>query len=274
MKTKLLLAALLLCAAARAQTLGEFKPKDDSYGLGKVKDVKRIYIAAFEVNYQVYNEKEKYKQGGYQLGGGMKGDAKTSLSVGLEGLDEKTVQDITNKLYEDYLAKLKAKGMTIITADEAAKTEAYEDYMRMQGGQVTMAEVPGVMTCTPANFEYFIKGMNKDGKSKKGGFLGNQASTFPRLSRDLGDAIIGKVVMTVLFVGDKGAFQGNGAKLKVETSLRLVGHEAVVMTDDSKIKFKGQNTITHVGSNVEFYHGKMGAGSTTAYVGTLVKTLP
>ncbi|HEU0136341.1 MAG TPA: hypothetical protein VFQ50_03545, partial [Flavobacterium sp.] len=182
----------MLSITVHAQALGEFKPKDVSYGLGRLKkhDNKRIYISGFDVNFQVYNEKSKYKQGGYQLGGGMKGDAQTEVSVGLEGLDEKTVQEITDKLYADYLQKLRDKGITVITADEAGKTEKYAGYQKVQGGNISTAEIPGVMTSTPTNFEYFIKGLDKNGKAKKAGFLGNEAASYPGLSRDLGDAII------------------------------------------------------------------------------------
>ena len=273
MKAKLLISAMLIFAAiaTQAQTLGEFKPKDQSYGMGKLKGKNRIYISGFQVNFQVYNEKEKFKQGGSMLGGGMKGDALTGISVGLEGLDEKTVQEITDQLYQDYIGKLKAKGMTIIPADEAGKIEAYEGFTRMNGGKISVAEIPGVLTCTPSGFDYYVKGLDKDGKEKKGGFLGNEAMKFPRLSKELNDAVIGNVDITVLFVSDKEAFQGNGAKLKIKTNLRLVDSEGVTMTNDSKIKFKGSNTVTMVTSQVAFYHGKMGAGSTSAYVGTLGK---
>ncbi len=262
---------VMVCLNSNAQTLGEFKPKDQSYNMGKLKNSnKRIYIANFSVNYQIYNEKEKFKQGGSQLGGGMKGDAKSEVSVGLEGLDEKTVQDITDKLYKDYIDRLKAKGMTIVSADEAAKAEAFEDYMKVTGGKVSMAEIPGVMSTAPTGFEYLIKGLDKKGKAKKGGFLGNAASRYPRISKELGDAIVSNVNITVLFVRDQQAFQGNGAKLKVKTDLRIVAQDAVVMTDnDSWIKMKGQNTITGVNSTVDFYHGKMGM----AYLGTLGKDI-
>ncbi|HYF69428.1 MAG TPA: hypothetical protein VD884_14890 [Ohtaekwangia sp.] len=264
---------VLISAGIMAQTLGEFKPKDSSYGLKKINNTNKIFIAGFDVNYQVYNEKEEFKQGGSMLGGGMKGDAKTAISVGLEGLDEKTVQEITDQLYEEYVTKLKAKGLTIISADEAAKTEAYEGFTKVKGGKVSMAQLPGVMATAPSSFEYFIKKVDKDGKEKKGGFLGNDASKYPKLSKDLGDAIIGNVEITVLFVQDQNAFQGNGAKLKVKTNLRIISTEAIVMTLDAKVKFKGQNSVTTVTSNVGFYHGKMGAGATSAYIGTLGKPI-
>jgi hypothetical protein len=252
-----------------AQTLGEFKPKDDSYGVNKAKNAKRIYIAGF----QVYNEKEDFKQGGRMLGGGMKGDASASLSVGLEGLDEKTVLEITDQLYQEYIEKIKAKGLTIITADEASRIESYEGYERVQGGKVSLAQLPGVMTVSPTGFEYFVKKVDKDGKEKKGGFLGNEAMKYAKMSKDLDDAIIGSVDITVLFVQDQQAFTGSGANIKVKTNLRIIGVEGLTMASDAKIKMKGQNTVTTVTSTVAFYHGKVGAGATTVYSGTLSKPL-
>jgi hypothetical protein len=277
MRREILFAATMLLASlgSSAQTVGEFKPKDQSYGLDKLRRAKstKIYISGFEVNYQVYNEKQDFKQGGSMLGGGQRGDAQAEVSVGLEGLDEATVQGITDKLYAEYLEKLKAKGLTVITADEAGKTDAYSGFMRMKGGKISMAEIPGTMSSSPSNFEYYVKGLDKDGKTKKGGFMGTETSLFPKLSKELGDAIIGTVDITVLFVRDKEAFQGNGAKLKIKTDLRIISTEGVVMTDDSAVKFKGQNTVTTVTSNVSFYHGKVGAGATTSYVGSLSRDL-
>lgn len=265
----------MMVVSVWAQSLGEFKPTDTSYGLNKIAKSKtnRIYIAGFDVNFQVYNEKQDYRQGGAMMGGGMRGDALAEVSVGLEGLDEKTVQEITDKLYKDYIAKLEAKGLNIITADEAAKTDSYDGFMRIKGGAVTMAEIPGVMSCSPTGYEFFVKDVNKDGKSKKGGFLGNQAMMYPKLSKELGDAIVGTVDLTVLFISEQDGFKGNGAKVKVKTSLRLIGREAVTMTSDAKIKMKGQNTITMVVSDVSFYHGKAGAGATSVYQGTLSRPL-
>ncbi len=269
----LLLLAGGIISSSMAQTLGEFKPKDQAYGINKAKNAKRIYIAGFDVNFQVYNEKEDFKQGGHQLGGGMKGDASASLSVGLDGLDEKTVLDITDKLYKEYTDKIKASGLTIITADEAAKIESYEGYERVKGGKVSLAQIPGVMTTSPTAFEYFVKKIDKDGKEKKGGFLGNEAMKYAKMSKDLDDAIIGNVELTVLFVQDQNAFQGNGANIKVKTNLRIIAAEGLTMASDAKIKMKGQNTVTMVTSKVEFYHGKMGAGATTSYTGTLAKPI-
>jgi hypothetical protein len=278
MKTVKLLIVVLASAIAslsQAQTLSEFKPKDQSYGIKKAKDAKKIYISDFSINYQIYNEKQKFKQGGSTLGGGMRGDAMAEASIGLEGLTEKDVQALTDKLYEEYVAKLKSVGLQIVSPSEAAKTETYSDYELLSGGKVSLAQLPGVMATAPTGYQYFVKKVKKDGKEKSGGFLGNSQFLFPKLSKELGDAIIAKVDITVLFVEDKSAFQGAGANIKIKTNLRIAANDGIIMTDDSKafIKMKGQNTVDIVNSEVSFYYGKMGMASEASYVGTLGKPL-
>lgn len=273
---KNLLTVGLLVAAGNltGQTLGEFKPKEDKYGINKAKNAKSIYISNFSVSYQIYNEKEKFKQGGYQLGGGYKGDAKAEVSVGLAGLSATDVQQITDKLYQEFVDKIKAKGLNIINADEASKIDTYADYIRMQGGNASLSQFPGMVSTAPTGYEFFVKKVGKDGKTKSGGFLGNAGMLYPKLSKDLGDAIIADVNIYVMFVEDKSAFQGGGANIKVKTNLRIADQEAIVMTDNkSMIKFKGQNTITAISSSVKFAHGKMGLGATTSYNGYLGKPL-
>lgn len=272
-KTALVAILCLTFTMGHAQSLGEFKPKDVSYGLKKLKDAKKVFISAFNVNYQVYNEKEDFKQGGSTLGGGFKGDASAQISIGLEGLTDKDVQKITDQLYTDYIAQLKAKGLNIISTDEAGKTSVYSDFIKVQGGKVSLAQIPGTMSTSPTGFEYFVKKIDKSGKTKSGGFLGNTAIIYPKLSSELGDAIIAEVNLYVLFVEGQNAFQGNGANIKVKTNLRLSGPEAIEMTSDNKIKMKGQNEYFMATSGVNFYHGKMGMGSTTSYSGTLAKSM-
>ena len=278
MRTKLLYVLALCCMGdfIQAQTLGEFKPKDQAYGLNKLKKAQKVYIANFSVNYQIYNEMQDFKQGGRMLGGGYRGDAAAQASVGLDGLAAKDVQKITDQLYQDYIALLKAKGLTIVNADEAAKTSVYADYMKMEGGNVSVSQIPGCMASSPTGYEYFIKRVNKDGRAKSGGFLGNAAFLYPKLSAELDDAIIADVNLYVLFasVGD-GFIKGPGASVKIKSNLRLADTEAIVMTDDRKamIKMKGQNEVIGVNSAVNFYHGKVGLGSATSYLGTLAKPL-
>ena len=261
--------------SANAQTLGEFEPKTNfTVALGKAKGEKNIYIANFTVNFQVFNEKEDFKQGGRMLGGGAyKGDAKASLSVGLLGVTEKDVLDATNKLYADFVADLKAKGLNIIAADEAGKTETYADYVKVDGGSVNVAQFAGVMTATPSNYSYYAKKITNDGKVKKGGFMGQPSFVYGKLSKDLNDAIVANVDLFVMFVQDQNAWGGAGANIKIKTNLRLAATEAIISTSEAKIKLKGQNTIESATSKVEFYRGKYGLGPETQYVGTLKDAL-
>lgn len=274
MKTKLLcLAALFFSLGLSAQTLGEFKPKETKYGLGKAKDATKIYISNFAVNYQIYNEKQKFKQGGRQFGGGYKGDAKAEASVDLTGLTEADVQQITDKLYQDFIAQLKAANLTLVGADEAGQTDVYDDYVKMQGGTVSLAQFPGTMTTAPTGYEWYVKSIKKDGKTKSGGFLGQASFLYPKLSKALGDAIVADVNIYVMFVEDKNAFQGGGASVKIQTNLRVADTEAIVMAKKKGLRMKGANTVTAINSTVNFAHGKMGAGATSGYTGLLSKPL-
>ena len=264
----------IVCAfTGSAQTLGEFKPKDNSYGLKKIKS-KKVYIASFTVNYQVFNEKEEFKQGGRMLGGGAyKGDAKSALSVGLEGITEKGVQTVTDSLYKDFIAMLKAKGMEIISAEEAGKTNTYEGFTKVTGGSINEAQFPGTLASTPTGMEYYVKSIDKSGKEKSGGFLGNVNFVHAKLSKDLDDAVIADVDLFVLFIQDKNSWDGAGANIKVKTNMRLAGNESIEMTKHAKIKFKGENTHTAINSQVGFFSGKMGAGIVSSYIGTIGKSM-
>ncbi|WP_346236324.1 hypothetical protein ABDK00_016025 [Niabella insulamsoli] len=268
-----LLFAAVLSEAVMAQSLGDFKPKDQAYGLNKIKN-KKLYIAAFSVNYQVYNEKEDFKQGGRMIGGGAyKGDAKASLSVGLEGLSEASLQKTTDMLYNDFITMLKNGGIEIITADEAGKTATYADFTQLNGGKINLAQIPGTLSTTPTGYDFYVKQVLESGKTKSGGFMGNASFVHPKLSKDLNDAIIADVGLTILFIEDKNAFDLAGANIKVKTNLRLAANESIIMTKDAKFKLKGQNDVIGVNSSVAFYSGKMGAGSPSTYIGTMGKSL-
>ena len=278
MKYNVLLSFLLFAACmtrGAAQTLGDFRPKEQSYGLGKVKNAQRIYIASFTVNYQIYNEKEDFKQGGRMLGGGYKGDAHASLSVGLDNITEAGIQAVTDSLYRDFTAMLKAKGLEIITADEAGATETYNGFTRVKGGRINEAQFPGTLATTPAGFEYYVKNISKAGKEKSGGFLNNPSTIYGKLSSQLNDAIIADVDLFVLFIEDKNAMDLAGANIKVKTSLRLAATEAIIMKSNARIKLKGQNNVVSATSQASFYHGKVpvGIGVNSSYTGGLKSPL-
>jgi hypothetical protein len=113
-----------------AQNIPEFKLKEMSYGLKKLdKMPKKIYISQFRVNFQtIYFDKE-FRNGGYEMSGTYRGDVSASLQLGLNGLFEKDLQDITDDIYKDCIDRIKKQGYEIVTADQAAGIDAYEDWI-------------------------------------------------------------------------------------------------------------------------------------------------
>ncbi|MEQ8301840.1 MAG: hypothetical protein RIB47_00520 [Cyclobacteriaceae bacterium] len=271
MNKQLLLSALLLltCLGLVAQTLGEFKPSDSSNGLGKLKKAeKKVYIARFDVNYEVFKTAQDFKQGGSMLGGGAKGSATSKVAVGLSGIQNQDLIEITDELYSDFTSMLKEKGITMIGAEEAGQTKAYEDWELIKGGQINKSQLPGILTVSPTGYSFYVQKVDKKGKQKTG-----LINNYPALSKDLGDAIIAEISLTVMFT-DEGSniMPSNQAKVKIKTDFRLVD-EYVVSAIKENAMLKGAETFDNIHSGVAFFHGKVGLGSTTVYNGLLKKPL-
>ncbi|MEM9819626.1 MAG: hypothetical protein AAF985_01085 [Bacteroidota bacterium] len=271
MKYLIMSLLLVLCCmtVAPAQQLGKFEPKVKKYGLGKLKKAKdKVYIARFNINFEVHKASQEFKQGSKMFGGGVRGDAEAKAAVALKGINEADLQAKTDQLYEEFIAELKAAGLQIIGADEAAQTKTYSKWERKSGGQINKSQYPGVLTVRPTGYDYFVKRVNKKGKEKTG-FVKN----YPALSKQLGDAIIADVDLTIMFSEDgKKYFKAGGfAKVKIKTNLRLIDNYTI--TAPKKGIFKGAVQTVPVRSNVAFYFGKVGMGSTTAYEGILKKPL-
>lgn len=131
MKRKLYLVALLsifaftsLCTFA--QTVEDFKTKTLGPGnLSFKKFSKRVIISDFHVKYQVAMELEDAQKGGKMWRGGLRGDAKASLNLVLEGLDPDQLQKLTDELYTSYVEELKAQGFEVAPIEELWNHEAY-----------------------------------------------------------------------------------------------------------------------------------------------------
>ena len=226
MKQFLLFIALSLAIGiASAQIIGPVEFKDAGYAQKKFnKAPKRIYIAQFRVVYQLLADWSETAQGGYQLGGGVRGDATARLALAIKGVEESDLQEMTDKLYQDYVAKLKAGGFEIISADEAGKIEFYADYERKSGGTLSQAQFPGYIMNMPTGYDYFVKKTDKKGREKK-----TMLDDAPKISVDLGQAVVAKVNYVVQFVreaesaGSKmvGKALGGLAKVVAETDYRL-----------------------------------------------------
>lgn len=281
MKTKfitlLFFGALLVSTNLLAQDLGEFKPKDETFGLNKLKaKPKKIYISNFSINYQLFNEKEKKKSGvALFRDKGVRGDAKAELMVGLGSLTENDFQTITNTLYADFEAQLKQKGFEIITATEAGKTETYQDWTKSSGPFVITSDMPGIITGVPEGFEFYYKEKTKTGKAIADKFI-TLDKTQQKLSEDLNDAVVVSVNLYVFFMKDVYAFQGNAANIKIKTQLSLVANEAIsAKSDDKSLVFRKQVEYVTGSNIISFVCGKnsIGGSAESVYTGTLKKDL-
>lgn len=276
MKTKFKLVVIIIflvsIAFGHAQTLGDFKPSDDAYGLGKLKDKqKKIYISNFNVNYQLYNEKQKTQKGGSLFRDkGVKGDATAELSVGLASLSQDDFQSTTDALYQDFIAMLKKEGFEIITAEKAGATETYQGWKKATGPFI-QESMPGMLQSVPSGYSFFY-----EEKSAVGSFLGEKfqgLSKIPqKVSKDLNDAVVVDVNLYVFFMKDTYAFQGGAANIKIKTALSLVANEVVsAKSDDKSLLFRKQVEYVTGSSQIYFVCGKdrINGGTESSYTGGL-----
>ena len=268
---------LLSFSISQAQELGEFKPKDDTFGLGKLKSKpKKIYISNFSINYQLFNEKEKTKKGGALFRDkGVRGDATAELIVGLGNLSENDFQKITDSLYNDFEAQLKQKGFEIISAEVAGKTDTYKGWTKASGAKVEVSAMPGMITAYPKDYTFYY-----EEKSKVGKYFGEKFAALDKtpqnLSKELDDAIVVDVDLYVFFMKDLYAFQGNAANIKIKTQLSLVANENVsAKSDDKSLVFRKKVEYATGINSIQFVCGKyaIGGSAESVYTGTLKKDL-
>lgn len=195
MKHLLLLLTLLSSTILFAQEVEEFElvKQGMAYGPKKLKNApKRVYISSFEVNYQLMLNMSETDEGGRQLGGSYRGKATAQLVLGVPGIDPNKLQQLTDRLYKEYLDRLTSQGYEIVGADKAGATEFYADYTRLKGGEISESQNPGYLSSYPTGFEWYVKKINKKGRAKNSIF-----DTGNKLSRDLGGVIVTKVSLNL-----------------------------------------------------------------------------
>ena len=264
------------CIAMQAQELGDFKPKDDTFGMGKLSEKKKkIFISNFNVNYQLYNEKQKTQKGGSLFRDkGVKGDATAELSVGLANLTEADFTTTTDALYQDFLSMLKTQGFEIITADQAASIESYKGWTKASGPFVRES-MPGLLQSVPTGYSFFYEEKSAIGSYLSEKFSGNM-NLPQKISKDLDDAVVASVDLYVFFMKDTYAFQGGSANIKIKTALSLVANEVVAAkSEDKSLFFRKEVEYVTGSSQINFVCGKykIGGGAETVYTGGLKKDL-
>jgi hypothetical protein len=250
-KIFLILLLGILAQPLFAQNIGEVDLKEiNNYGLKKLKDApKKVFIGQFRLNFQtMYLDTEK-KSGGFRGGSeytrSYKSDVSASLAIGLKGLNEQDLIDITNKLYEDLEAKFKAEGYEIIPASKAGTIESLNDWEKRVGGKLNQSQYEGYVSVVPTGFEYLVRNVKDDGKEK--GNILNRASA---VSKELDGALVMIVNITIPFAqeAESGGSKmlgklGGGAKVVAETGL-MVSNNALDVSGTTQFYANGSSVIS------------------------------
>lgn len=168
-----------------------------SYGENKLKKApKKVFISNFQVYFHVVASATASSQGGRQMGGGsVKSDTKTSMTVAVNGVDVEDFKAVTNKVYQDFIAKLTAAGFEIIPTEKGASLPVYEGWSLKDGGNVNYANIPGYVAVVPEGQKYFVKKVTDKGR-EKGAFLDKS----PKISKGLDNAIVLDVAFAFPFI--------------------------------------------------------------------------
>jgi len=221
-KLTIIILSLFVAFTAYAQEVeGELEIKTGrkagSYGDKKLKKApKKIFINQFRVFHQVVYFDSDYARAGYDIGGGDRAAAKASLSVALNGVDQNQLIENTTRLYREYVGKLQAAGFEVLSIEQVASAEYFEDHERISGGKVNTVQEAGYLMVTPKGFDYYVRKV-KDGKEKK-----SLIDKRYKLSYELESTIIADVDLYLPFMEES---QSTGSKL----AKRAVGGVAKVV---------------------------------------------
>jgi hypothetical protein len=127
----LLLAAVL--AANTAITLPDLKPSEwfdgkmgGTFGAKTVTAFaksNRVAVSGFRVVFVTHNEARAFSGATYLPGGVETGSARAKMEVDLRGVDDATMQAITDDAYKLFLEQLKAAGREVVTPEAASYAE-------------------------------------------------------------------------------------------------------------------------------------------------------
>jgi hypothetical protein len=154
------------------------------------------------------------------------GSATAGLALGLDGITNEQLQEMTNKYYENYLAKLEAAGFEIMSAEEVKKNENFAKYEMYEGGTPVMNQgAKGYLSTSPANFTSLVGGTA----------FGNVGGSIE--SNNLGGIIIARVSLVVPFAESQainGGLVGGVAKITAKADLRISPSESIPVEGDFK----------------------------------------
>lgn len=265
---------LLSLAAVNAQTLGGFKPKDEGYKSKKVNDgSKKLYIASFSVNFEIYKEAvDKKAKGGF--GRSIKNAAKAKAAMGIATLDKEAIQAKADQLYQEFVSEFQNKGYSIISSDEAGKTDTYKNHKKAVGPEIYETDMTGILAVIPSGYSCFYK--DRTAFSSK--FAGMD-KTPQNLSKELNDALIADVSLVYVFseVGTDWNI-GDQAKVKLLVNYRLA--DTYMVSDEQTSAgltslFDKSKQAVGLASTIVFTRGKLpiGGSAESQYVGSMKNDL-
>lgn len=259
-KISLIILALLSVYTLRAQDLGKFQPKTDAFKSKKLAEGnKKLYIASFNINFEIYKEAVDSKEAG-GFGRSIKNAAKAKAAVGLSTLDKEAIQAKADQLYMDFINNLKAKGYELISADEAGNTETYQGFKKAEGPNVFETEMTGILSVVPTGYSYYYK--DRNAFSSK---LAGLDKTPQNLSQELDDALVADVSLVYVFseVGNNWNMGRNQAKVKLSIDYRLANLYNVTDENTSagltSLVDKNKQAVA-LNSYVNFTRGKLKIG--------------
>lgn len=256
--------------SVQAQTLGDFKPKDEGYKSSKIGDgPKKVYIANFTINFEMYKEAvDKKAAGGF--GRTVTSAAKAKAAIGLSSLDKEAIQAKADQLYAEFVADLKSKGYEIISPDQAGKTETYKGWKNAVGPSFHETDMTGILAVIPKGYSFYYRDRNA--------FSGTASlfeKTSQNLSKDLDDALIADVSLVYVF-SEMGTDWnvGNQANVKIFVNYRLASSYAVSDENTSAgltSMFDKSKQSVGLSSFVNFTRGKLSIGGSpeAQYIGTM-----
>ena len=228
---------LMLCVGLGAQTLGEYKVLDKGRSNKRIKKKKkRVYIADFQVNYQLGLALQDEKKGGRMFGGGVKGDTKATLVLGIAGVDVDPLQELTNKLYAQYISDLEAKGFEIVKPDEFFNHPAVMKKRDKRWAMKTYNEGPmegdyfGSVVTKPQGFTTVVPTVEVNAANPVSNMKGMYIAQTEMKVEQSADFVMNKVMVVVqAFENSQGAASkmisrmSKTATVKAETNFRVSG---------------------------------------------------
>ncbi len=239
MKNHLIITTIILFISTSisfAQSVQDFKVKTlGPANLNYKKSPKRVLIGDFQVKYQTALNLEDEKKGGKMWRGGIKGDAKASLTLVLDGLEPDNLQTLTDQLYQQYVSNLKAQGFEIVPIEELWNHKVYEKnrdkrWELKAGAGPEQGDEFGMILTRPSIQKFVVAKNTVDPKmpGNMSVLTDYEENTERKLSMQKNDFIFNKVVIVVSAFEDgqsetsKSLNRAAGyAQVKAETNFKI-----------------------------------------------------